>query len=466
MKIAKCGSLPPATFFGQFSLTMWLSYLMPVISKTACSVYYRLTVGGARVPHEGPVLLVANHTNSLMDPPLVVVAARRNVRFMAKATLFTHPAIGWLVKAVGSVPVYRQQDDPKLVSQNYDSFRDVHAAIAQRHAVGIFPEGISHSASRLQPLKTGAARIALGAAERIGQAFPIIPMGLVFRDRRTFRSSARVIVGDSFAWDDLAGRGPNDKEAVRELTRRIDTSMRSVTLNLHDWADEQLVRCAEQVWRAEFGAAPDPRAEIERLNAATDALARLRLGEDDRWRRVARELRAHDLLLVRLGLTPHALKEDVSRTAALQWLVERLPLLALLPLAALGLVLFWIPRELAGAIGVKMARNEGEDAVPTFRVLTGCLLFICWFLLLAVASGFALGVWGGVLVFAALPVLAFGALAVGESRRFSWIALRRFFVVRTQRERVQRLRERQAAIAVRLRDLFFTAGAESPRTSG
>ncbi|MFI5244804.1 MAG: 1-acyl-sn-glycerol-3-phosphate acyltransferase, partial [Gemmatimonadales bacterium] len=90
---------------------MWLYHAMPAISNLACRVYYRLTVGGARVSPDGPVLLVANHTNSLMDPPLVVVAAQRTVRFMAKSTLFTHPGISWLVKAVGSVPVYRQQDD-------------------------------------------------------------------------------------------------------------------------------------------------------------------------------------------------------------------------------------------------------------------------------------------------------------------------------------------------------------------
>jgi hypothetical protein len=92
----------------------------------------------------------------LVDPALVAWTAGRQVRFLAKAPLFTHPLIGWLVTAVGSVPVYRQQDDPRKVSQNVDSFRDVHRVLASGHVVGIFPEGISHSASRLAPLKTGA----------------------------------------------------------------------------------------------------------------------------------------------------------------------------------------------------------------------------------------------------------------------------------------------------------------------
>jgi glycerol-3-phosphate O-acyltransferase/dihydroxyacetone phosphate acyltransferase len=433
---------------------MWLYSAMPAISSLACRVYYRLTVGGARVAPDGPVLLVANHTNSLMDPPLVVVAAQRTVRFMAKSTLFTHAGISWLVKAVGSVPVYRQQDDRKAVSQNFDSFRDVSAALAEGYAVGIFPEGISHSASRLQPLKTGAARIALGAALKIGKAFPIVPMGLVFRDRRTFRSAAHVVVGDGFAWDDLAGRGPNDKEAVRDLTRRIEASMRTVTLNLHDWSDEQLVRCAERVWRAEFEVSTDARDEMARLHAATSALAQLRLGADSRWRPVARALRAHDRMLTRLGLTPRTLKDQVSSDAALKWTLSRIPQLLFVPVAALGYVLFWIPREVTAAVAERLARPEGEDAVPTYRVLAGFLFFSIWFLLLAVSAAYFVGAWGGLLVFLALPFMAMSVLAVGDSRRLTWEAVRRFFVLRLQRERVTALRQRQTSLAGELRDVF------------
>ena len=427
---------------------------MPAISNVACHTYYRLTTGGAELPHEGPVLIVANHSNSLMDPALVVVAAHRTVRFMAKSPLFKHPIVGWLVRAVGSVPVYRRIDDPKLVSQNFDSLRDVHRAIADGYAVGIFPEGISHSAARLQPLKTGAARIALGAAALRGGAFPIVPMGMVFRDRRTFRSSARVIVGQSAEWDDLALRGTEDKEAVRELTRRIDASMRTVTLNLRSWADEQIIRCAERIWAAEFGASSDLGDEMVRLQTATDALARLRLDADSDWRSFARELRAHDKLLSRLGLTPASLKDGVSSETAIWWALRRLPLLLLLlPVAAVGLLLFWLPREITGYFGTKLGLLEGEDAVPTYRVLLGAIVFTFWFFLLAVLSSFALGFWGGLVVFLSLPLIGFGAIAVGETRRMSWVAARRFFAQRFERDRVTALRRRQAELAERLRAL-------------
>jgi 1-acyl-sn-glycerol-3-phosphate acyltransferase len=438
---------------------MWMLRAMPTMGRLASHGYYRVTVAGPQPPLEGPELIVANHTNSLLDVAFVVVASRRRVRFMTKAPLFEYPGIGWLVKAVGSVPVYRRQDNPKLVAQNLDVFRDVYKAIAQGFAVGIFPEGTSHSASKLQPLKTGAARIALGAAFELGgKSFPIIPIGMTFRDRQSFRSPAHAIVGTSCEWSDLAGRGPEDKEAVRELTRRIEKSMHAVTLNLHDWQDEQLVRMAESVWSAEFGSPADAGAQIERLANTTKALARLRLGDDPQWRAAARQLKSHERLLLRLGLTPDSLHRDTSKTAAAIWLVKRAPILILIPVAALGMAIFWIPREITGAIGTKAARKEGDDSIPTFRVMYGGVIFLLWFFVVAIAVGIGWGVAAGLFTFLALPLLAFVTMAIAESRRFVYQTIRRYFTLRRQRDRVASLRQRQHEVAQLLKDLLRDSG--------
>ena len=437
---------------------MWMHGAMPWMSRLATHGYYRVSIGGAEPPREGPALMVANHTNSLLDTAFVVLASHRRVRFMAKAPLFTYPGLGWLVKGVGSVPVYRRRDDPKLVAQNIDVFRDVYKAIAQGYALGIFPEGTSHSASHLQPLKTGAARIALGAAEQLGRAFPIVPIGMTFSDRRTFRSKARVVVGTSCSWDDLAGRGPRDREAARELTRRIEASMRAVTLNLHDWMDESLVRVAEEVWRAEFGGAPDEHSRMARLAATTAALARLRLGDDGGWRAVARELRAHDRVLGRLGLSPGTLRVDTTSRTALPWLLRHLPLLLMTPIAFAGLVLFWIPRELTGTIGTKASKKEGDDSIPTFRVLYGGIFFGAWFVLVGGVMAAVFGWLAGVVTFLLMPALAFGAMIVGESRRFVWQSIRRFFILRRHPERIAALRQRQHQLAQRLKEMLREAG--------
>jgi 1-acyl-sn-glycerol-3-phosphate acyltransferase len=441
---------------------MWLYRAMPVISEAATRSYYRVTVDGARVPPHGPVLLVANHNNSLVDPALVAWTAGRHVRFLAKAPLFTHALIGWLIRAVGSVPVYRSQDDPAKVSQNVDSFRDVHAVLAGGHAVGIFPEGISHSASRLAPLKTGAARIAIGAAKQLGTDFPIVAMGLVFRDRDRFRSEAHVIIGESFRWDDLVnGDGVADRTAVRELTGRIEHAMRAVSLNLQYWEDEPLVRTAEAIWRAEFDAAksaPDPAVEIQRLRTVTSALHALRFNDAEDWRQTSVWLRAHGRALDTLGLTPGTLATDVSLGAALRWAIVRVPFVVLLPISLLGAVVFWAPKRFTASIAASIAKKEGDDALVTHRVLVGGLLFPVWFLLVALLVGVFAGWSWGALALVLQPVWAFAALNVGERRQRAWLTVRRYFLRHLELPRLEKLRARQKELAVQLRHLLDAAG--------
>jgi 1-acyl-sn-glycerol-3-phosphate acyltransferase len=432
---------------------MWLYRAMPIISELAVRAYYRVTVSGARLPADGPVLIVANHNNSLVDPALVAAMAGRKVRFMAKSPLFSHPLIGWLIKGVGSVPVYRQQDDPARMSQNLDSFRDVHAVLAKGDVVGIFPEGISHSMSRLAPLKTGAARIALGAAQQRGTDFPIVAMGLVFRDRDTFRSEAHVIIGESFRWQDLVGETTN-RSAVRELTERIEQAMRRVSVNLERWEDEPIVRTAEAVWRAEFGADAAPAAEVERLRITTDALQALRQGGAADWRDAAVELRAHGRALHRLGLTAETLREDVPFAAAMRWALRKLPLLPLLPISLLGGVFFWIPKRVTVAAAAYTARLEGDDTVVTHRVLVGGVAFPLWIALTSVLAGVAFGWQAGVLSALLQPLWAFAALAVGERRQAMWTAVRRYFLRRMNARRLAPLRAKQRELAGQLHRLL------------
>lgn len=432
---------------------MWLYRAMPIISELATRSYYRVSVAGARLPATGPVLLVANHNNSLVDPALVAAMAGRKVRFLAKAPLFTHPLIGWLVRGVGSVPVYRQQDDPALVSQNLDSFRDVHRVLAAGDVVGIFPEGISHSASRLAPLKTGAARIAIGAAQQLGSDFPIIAMGLVFRDRDAFRSEAHVIIGEIFRWDDLLGEISN-RSAVRELTERIERAMRRVSVNLEAWEDEPLVRTAEEVWRAEFGAEETPAAEVERIRVITEALQALRAGTDAEWRETAAALRAHRSALEAIGLSPDSLRTDVSLMDALRWALARIPFLPLIPVSFLGAIFFWLPKQLTVRAAAWIAKKEGDDTIVTHRVLVGAIVFPVWIVVTSVLVGLRFGWMAGALLAFVQPAWAFAALAVGERRQAIWRSVRRYLLRQTSGARLEPLRARQRALAQTLRELL------------
>jgi 1-acyl-sn-glycerol-3-phosphate acyltransferase len=142
----------------------------------ALSLFYRVKVNAPATEPEGPVIFVGNHPNGLIDPALVFIISHRRVTFLAKAPLFRMPVIGWILKGLEALPVYRKQDDPTQMRGNEGTLEAARTALVQGRAITIFPEGKSHSEPMLAELKTGAARIALGAA-REGAPVRIVPVG-------------------------------------------------------------------------------------------------------------------------------------------------------------------------------------------------------------------------------------------------------------------------------------------------
>ena len=444
------------------------------------------------------MLLVANHPNSLLDPMLVVAAARRPVRFLAKAPLFTDRWIGWLVKAAGAIPVYRRQDDPTQMSRNEDAFRAVFTALGDGDAVGIFPEGISHSEPSLVPLKTGAARIAFGGREQAGRAFPIVPVGLVFRQKDVFRSEVIVYTGRPVAWEDLDPRsevqnlrsevrGPSEEvhssrqispalsaqhsapgsdspvtshesrvgaEAVRELTDRIADALRQVTLNLSRWEDRPLVDFAIRIWEVEFEAGPDPAERLARLDVTIRILEEVRRTENREGLELAREVEVQRGRMQRLGLRPVDLTADVRLSRGLWWAVRRIHFLLPVALAFsfAGLGVFWPPYRVTGLVIGRFSLEE--DLRSTYKLLVGAVFHLVWIALLVAGVWWWFGVWLGIVTLVLLPTVGIAAQLLRERWRWAWDDARRFFVMRSRRALVDTLRARQREIAIRLNTLY------------
>jgi glycerol-3-phosphate O-acyltransferase / dihydroxyacetone phosphate acyltransferase len=430
---------------------MWLLPLLDRVSGFAGRTYYRLTIAGERVPPGGPVLLVANHPNSLFDPALVAAAARRPVRFLAKEPLLRDPAVGWLVRGAGAIPVYRAQDDPSAMGRNEEAFRAAHEALRQGAAIGIFPEGISHDLPNMAPLKTGAARIALGAAGLLGGAFPIMPVGLTFRGKEQFRSECLVLVGSPLEWQDLAGPdgGPDE---VRELTARIGAALQAQTLNLHSWEDAPLVRWAAAIYAAHFDAPAGPDGLLLAEREAQLVLARERAQGSGDWEQVAREVRRHARVLRAFGLRPTDLPALPGGRVAARWTLRNAGWLLLTgAVGALGGLLFYLPYRLTGSIVDRL--DLTPDVRSTYRALGGALFFSLWILLLSAAAGLLLGWWWALAALVALPVLALFTSAFRDRLYQAVSVARRFLLLRTRQRLREELHEQQRGIAERLKAL-------------
>ncbi|HEX8410466.1 MAG TPA: lysophospholipid acyltransferase family protein, partial [Thermoanaerobaculia bacterium] len=205
--------------------------------------FRRIEVDGEeRVPRDKPVIFASNHPNGLVDPLFLLGYAERPVSFLAKAPLFRWPVVGWLVRKLDTIPVYRRQDNTS--GSNEEMFAKARSVLRRGGTIAIFPEGTTHDDPQLRELKTGAARIALGAA--LDEVF-VVPTGIYYTAKHVFRSAALVVFGEPLR---VLPAG-EEIDRVEELTARIDTGLDAVTVQADSHAALDLIARAEDIFTAD-----------------------------------------------------------------------------------------------------------------------------------------------------------------------------------------------------------------------
>ena len=384
------------------------------LARLAAGLFYRNLelVGAERIPATGPLIVAANHQNSLVDPMLLVATLPRALRPLAKAPLFRHPLVRPFLAAVGAVPVQRAQESGSDPARNDAMFRATSDALAAGGAILIFPEGIGHFEPALQPLRTGAARMLLGARTAGAAPVTLLPVGLVFRQPGRFREGAgAVLVGEPVQTADCERLHATDPEAaVRMLTARLAEGLRRQMVEADTWRTERLLRVAEAVWREERptstndpGAAPRARDLVARtqwMQGVERAYRYLLEREPERLRRLRRGLDAYAEVLERTGLRGRHLEQEYRAGPVARYALTETALLFLtLPLALVGLLLhatgFWLTDT-----AVRIAAPE-PDVEATYKIFGGLIFYpLSW-----LAEGFVAWRAGGVLALAAFVLL-------------------------------------------------------------
>ena len=434
------------------------------LARAACWLFYRVDRAGDP-PAAGPVLFLANHANALLDPAIVWATAGRDVRFLAKSTLFDGP-LKPLLAGAGAIPVYRPKDRGVDVSRNAEMFAAVDAALAAGDAVCIFPEGMSHSHGRLVELRTGAARIVL-AAEAAGTRVALVAVGLNFDRKTRFRSRVTVAYGSPFDAADLVAAAPGGLDPVRALTDRFAAHMRRLLVEADPGADARLVERVDRLYASARGRPSTAAERIARRQAIAGGIERLRTGDPARYDEILLRVRRYDQRLRRFGLRDRDLDVEVSPAAAARFAAREAVLaVPLVPLALAGLALFFVPYW-ATALAARLSTKE-PDVAASAKVVAGAIVYAAWLALLCAAIGAWLGAAAGLTAAAALPLLAVAALFAIERESAVVDAIRAWWAVRRVRRGTRVLRRRRSELADVLDEVYEwmqTAGVTG-RASG
>lgn len=412
--------------------------------------------GSDRLPRNRPLVIVANHFNGLVDAVLLAFIVRGLPRFVAKATLWKSVLLRPLLALAGLVPVSRPEDHPHGAVDNTTLFGRAHELLRRGATIAIFPEGTTHDFMELQDVRTGAARIALGARDVGIQRVTVVPIGLTFDDKLALRSRVLARVGVPIDVDQWFARdahahgfaGAPDERTVGDGTDAVRTDARPARTE----AEDHLVarRLTEIVRRRLIETTPRYRDVLERamLNRAADVRLRTNLTQPGEIVSLANR----EALAQRIADAPPAARREVLDALGTyqvqldllrlrddllvpqvnaRWLLRRtvgltLYLVVLGIVVAAGVAVNVVPTALTAVAG---RRPEAPVTKGTVRVLTALFAFPLTWLVVAIAAPVQ-GVLPTMAVFLACP--AAGAVAVGGLERVvalaravtGWLGLR------------------------------------------
>jgi hypothetical protein len=348
------------------------------------------------------------------------------------------------------LPVYRRQDEGEDMSRNLETFAAARKLLASGGTIGICPEGVSHDEPRLRPIKTGAARIALGAVST-GEVLDlqIVPAGLYYTSKTSFRSSVLLYCGKPFPVPrtQLEPDGNPPRAAVRELSAKIEVALREVLLDAeHEEALHTAAR-AERIFSAARQDESDDSLteELQLRQRFVKAYKIPRERAPARLEKLEVRMTRFEEELKQAGMQSRDLAAPSSKRQVLAHLLTRCVLFLLLLGPAVFGVLVHYPAYRFGAFLATQIYRDTEDVVSTVKIISAMLLFPLTWIVLAMVTYKFLGLPAALLALAVMPAAGYVAIRFPEEIDSFLGGLRALvFFLRKRRFFVRLIAERKA----------------------
>ena len=375
--------------------------------------------------HDGPLIIIANHPNTMMDAWIIAQSISQPIYFMAKGTFFNTPLKRRILNSLGMIPINRPIDNKTNGVDNNASFEACYKVLEEGKTLVVFPEGNSMMERQLRALKSGTARIALEVEQRNAGKLnlKVVPIGIFYSQGEKFRSSVMLTVEKGLFVNDLLEEyAENQSAASKKLTSRFRQHLERVLVTTDSLEQEKLIDDVYDIVKDDKSKA-SVESRVEYLKQISDRIEEIQL------------------------LKPYLIEEIQSLVNQIQWQTDKLKIrqdfinkrftmssytLQLLfsviyaivgfPVFLFGFVHSIVPFKSTDLLMPKLIKNV-EYYAP-IAILLGLVLYPLNYSILIWVAGmvFHLGLIAKVLYFCAMPIT--GMFAYYYIRFFSKTAYR------------------------------------------
>lgn len=318
------------------------------------------------IPDKGPLMILANHPSAFLDPIVIATLINRDVYFLAKGELFKSKFAQRILPKLRMIPVYRKQDDPSMMTKNKDTFEKCFQHLEKGGAILMFPEGISITERKLKPIKTGAARIVLGAEARNNFQLKssIICVGLNYENPHQFNKEVYVNFDHAIEMSKYQSAYEKDEfAAVEQLSEDIREQLEKLMINIQDESADALAKDVERLYKSklqkELGIEKrDKDAEFMLVKRIAQSVDYFKEHSPDYVMKMEKKIRDYFHSLERLGLNDDLLNSNRNKSVMTRVIKALSTLIFTFPIYVYGLINNYLPFEIPGMIAEKAIKQK------------------------------------------------------------------------------------------------------------
>lgn len=330
---------------------------------------------------KGPLILICNHPNGMMDPINVAHHSNRMVHFLAKSQLFGNWFSRWFFNTFYCIPVQRSNFSTDQPVDNSRSFERCNEFLKEEGTLFVAPEGTSLNVRRILPLRTGGARIALSAeAENnfyLGVKF--VATGVTYINQGSFWSGQYILSSPPFGIEEFAELNTKDNyAAVRKLTEKIYQELKKLNINLEN---DSFIPVFENLIRWFYpGIESNPEQFFTKGSRLAEQINHFEKHSPEKLNELLVRAGKIENFMKKWRLPATQLAFAIDRPSIVTCLLRLIVAIIGLPILIAGLLIHFIPNFIPWLIE-KLARQH-PIYIATTKFVSGFFLYLIYYPLL------------------------------------------------------------------------------------